>query len=196
MTIKRLDDPVTHFRAWFEDATKSEPDDPTAMALATADEHGIPAVRMVLLKDVSEAGFVFYTNTGSRKGRDLAANPNAALCFHWSIIGRQVRVTGPVNPVSDEEADAYFASRGRGSQVGAWASRQSQPMEGRFALEKEVAKMAAKFGVSKVPRPDFWTGFRVTPLRVEFWQHRDSRLHDRLVYHREENGWRTETLFP
>jgi len=196
MTIKRLDDPVTHFRAWFEDATKSEPDDPTAMALATADEHGIPAVRMVLLKDVSEAGFVFYTNTGSRKGRDLAANPNAALCFHWSIIGRQVRVTGPVNRVSDEEADAYFASRGRGSQVGAWASRQSQPMEGRFALEKEVAKMAAKFGVSKVPRPDFWTGFRVTPLRVEFWQHRDSRLHDRLVYHREENGWRTETLFP
>ena len=196
MTIKRLDDPVTHFRAWFEDATKSEPDDPTAMALATADEHGIPAVRMVLLKDVSEAGFVFYTNTGSRKGRDLAANPNAALCFHWSGLGRQVRVTGPVNPVSDEEADAYFASRGRGSQVGAWASRQSQPMEGRFALEKEVAKMAAKFGVSKVPRPDFWTGFRVTPLRVEFWQHRDSRLHDRLVYHREENGWRTETLFP
>ena len=196
MTIKRLDDPITHFKAWFEDATRSEPDDPTAMALATADENGIPAVRMVLLKHVSEAGFVFYTNTGSRKGRDLAANPNAALCFHWSGLGRQVRVSGPVNRVSDEEADAYFASRGRGSQIGAWASRQSQPMEGRFTLEKEVAKMAAKFGVSKVPRPDFWTGFRVTPIRVEFWQHRDSRLHDRLVYHREENGWRTETLFP
>jgi len=196
MTIKRLDDPIAHFKAWFEDATKSEPDDPTAMALATADENGIPSVRMVLLKHVSEAGFVFYTNTGSRKGQDLGTNPNAALCFHWSGLGRQVRVSGPVNRVSDEEADAYFASRGRGSQIGAWASRQSQPMKGRFALETEVAKMAAKFGVSKVPRPDFWTGFRVTPLRVEFWQHRDSRLHDRLVYHREENGWRTETLFP
>ena len=196
MTIKRLDDPIAHFKAWFEDATKSEPDDPTAMALATADENGIPAVRMVLLKHVSEAGFVFYTNTGSRKVQDLGTNPNAALCFHWSGLGRQVRVSGPVNRVSDEEADAYFASRGRGSQIGAWASRQSQPMKGRFALETEVAKMAAKFGVSKVPRPDFWTGFRVTPLRVEFWQHRDSRLHDRLVYHREENGWRTETLFP
>ena len=196
MTIRRLDDPITHFKAWFEDATRSEPDDPTAMALATADENGIPAVRMVLLKHVSETGFVFYTNTGSRKGRDLAANPNAALCFHWSGLGRQVRISGPVNRVSDEEADAYFASRGRGSQIGAWASRQSQPMPGRFALETEVAKMAAKFGVSKVPRPEFWTGFRVTPLRVEFWQHRDSRLHDRLVYHRDENGWRTETLFP
>jgi pyridoxamine 5'-phosphate oxidase len=196
MTIKRHDDPIDHFKAWFEDARKSEPDDPTAMALATADAEGRPSLRMVLLKDVSPEGFVFYTNLGSRKGRELAANPNAALCFHWASLGRQVRVSGPVAQVSDAEADEYFASRGRGSQIGAWASRQSQAMEGRFALEAEVARMAAKFGIGKVPRPDFWSGFRVTPLRVEFWQHRDSRLHDRLVYHRDSDGWRTEVLFP
>ncbi len=196
MTIKRLDNPITHFEAWFEDATKSEPGDPTAMALATADADGIPSLRMVLLKHVSAEGFVFYTNTGSRKGQDLAANPNAALCFHWASLGRQVRVSGPVTRVSDEQADAYFGSRPRGSQIGAWASKQSRPLEGRFSLEAEVGKMAAKYAIGRVPRPDFWTGFRVAPLRVEFWQHRDSRLHDRLVYHREETGWRTESLYP
>jgi len=196
MTIKRLDNPITHFEAWFEDATKSEPGDPTAMALATADADGIPSLRMVLLKHVSAEGFVFYTNTGSRKGQDLAANPNAALCFHWASLGRQVRVSGPVTRVSDEQEDAYFGSRPRGSQIGAWASKQSRPLEGRFSLEAEVGKMAAKYAIGRVPRPDFWTGFRVAPLRVEFWQHRDSRLHDRLVYHREETGWRTESLYP
>jgi pyridoxamine 5'-phosphate oxidase len=196
MTIKRHDDPISHFEAWFQDARKSEPGDPTAMALATADAEGKPSLRMVLLKDVSPEGFVFYTNLGSRKGRDLAANPNAALCFHWASLGRQVRVSGSVSRVSDAEADAYFDSRSRGSQIGAWASRQSEVMEGRFALETEVAKAAARFGITKVPRPDFWSGFRVAPHRVEFWQHRDSRLHDRLVYHQDTNGWRTEALFP
>jgi len=196
MTIKRHSDPIAHFKAWLEDAGQSEPSDPTAMALATADANGVPSLRMVLLKHVSDDGFVFYTNLGSRKARDLAANPNAALCFHWSSLGRQVRVSGPVSRVSDEEADAYFESRGRGSQIGAWASRQSEVMEGPFTLETEVAKMAAKFGVGKVPRPEFWSGFRVRPSRVEFWQHRDSRLHDRLVYHPDQTGWRTEALFP
>lgn len=190
------DDPIALFKRWLAEAEKTEPNDPTAMALATVGEDGMPSVRMVLLKGLDERGFVFFTNLGSRKGRQLAATPKAALCFHWKSLRRQVNVQGPVARVDDAEADAYFSSRDRGSQIGAWASKQSQPLAERFELEKRVARFTAKFHIGTVPRPEFWSGFRIDPQRIEFWEDRPFRLHDRLVFHREDKGWRTEKLYP
>jgi len=196
MTEKQDIDPFERFRAWFEEARESEPNDPNAMTLATADGQGHPSARMVLLKDFDEAGFVFYTNLESRKGRDLAENPHAALLFHWKSLRRQVRVEGPVTPVSAGEADDYFASRPRGSRIGAWASDQSRPMEGMFVLERRVAEFTAKFGIGEIRRPPHWSGFRVAPERIEFWRDGKFRLHERLVFIRADEGWRTERLFP
>jgi len=180
-TAAVTNDPFCLFRQWLADAEKSEPNDPNAMALATADADGRPSVRMVLLKGVDERGFVFYTNLTSRKGQQLAANPRVGLCFHWKTLRKQVNVEGPVSPIAAAEADAYFASRDRGSQIGAWASKQSQPLAGRFDLESRVARFAARFHVGAVPRPEFWSGFRVVPERIEFWEDRPFRLHNRLV---------------
>ena len=191
-------DPMPLFAQWFKDAEAHEINDPNAMALATADADAMPNLRMVLLKDVSGGGFVFYTNFKSAKGRELLASGKAALLFHWKSLRRQVRIRGNVATVSSVEADAYFASRPRGSRIGAWASQQSRPLEGRFALEKAVAFYGAKHAIGEVPRPPYWSGFRVTPLQVEFWHDRPFRLHDRLVFRRPatELSWVKERLFP
>jgi pyridoxamine 5'-phosphate oxidase len=189
-------DPLEIFERWFGEAKESEPNDPNAMALAAVGADGMPSLRMVLLKGYDGRGFVFYTNFESRKGRQILAQPKVALLFHWKSLRRQVRIEGEVTPVGDEEADPYFDSRPRSSQIGAWASEQSRPLESRFDLEKRVAKFAAKYSLGKVPRPPHWSGFRVAPKMIEFWQEGAFRLHDRLVYHRDGDGWRTERLFP
>lgn len=190
------DNPLELFANWLADATAKEPNDPNAMALATVDENGLPDVRMVLLKDAGPDGFVFYTNLQSAKGRQLAANPQAALLFHWKSLRRQVRVRGKVTPVTEAESDAYFATRARASQIGAWASDQSRPLPDRLALERRVAEVGLKFGLAKVPRPPHWSGFRLTPSWIEFWRDRPFRLHERLVFERAEGGWTTQRLFP
>jgi pyridoxamine 5'-phosphate oxidase len=189
-------EPWDLFASWLKEASASEPNDPTAMALATAGEDGMPNVRVVLMKGADERGFVFYTNAESAKGRDLAGNPRAALVFHWKSLRRQVRAKGTVTRVSDAEADAYFQSRPRDSRIGAWASQQSRPLESRFALEKAVALYAAKHAIGEVPRPPYWTGYRIAPISIEFWQDRPFRLHDRLVFTRAGEGWTTTRLYP
>lgn len=190
------DNPFALFADWFADAKRKEPNDPNAMALATADETGLPDVRMVLLKDFDAEGFVFYTNLESAKGLQIGANPQAALCFHWKSLRRQIRLRGAVVPVSPDEADAYYASRARDSRIGAWASKQSRPLESRFALEKAVAKEAARFGLGLIPRPPHWSGFRLKPRHFEFWRDRPFRLHDRLVFDLRETGWAAKRLYP
>ncbi|MAT34967.1 MAG: pyridoxamine 5'-phosphate oxidase [Ponticaulis sp.] len=192
------EDPFDLFSDWLAEAVKSEPSDANAMSLATVDADGLPNVRMVLLKDADADGFVWYTNFESAKGRELLGQKKAALCFHWKSLRRQIRVRGIVETVSGTEADAYFQSRARDSRIGAWASEQSRPLEGRFALEKRVAKYAAKFGLGEVPRPEFWSGFRLKPVEIEFWRDRPFRLHDRLVFRRESEAanWTTTRLYP
>ena len=192
------DEPLRLFAAWFADAKRSEPVNPEAMTLATVDAHGLPNSRMVLLKGFDERGFVFYTNSESIKGRELAVAPKAALTFYWKSLQRQVRVRGQVEAVSAAEADAYFASRSRMAQIGAWASKQSSALESRLAFEKAIARFTAKFAVGTVPRPPFWVGYRVAPQEVEFWQERAFRLHDRVAFNRADPSaaWTKTRLYP
>jgi pyridoxamine 5'-phosphate oxidase len=191
-------DPVALFRIWMAEAELHEPNDANAMALATVDEGGLPDVRMVLLKDMDEAGFVFYTNFHSAKGAELVATRKAALNFHWKSLRRQVRVRGPVDQVSDAEADEYFATRPRGSQLGAWASNQSHSMKSRERMIKDVAALGKKYEGRDVPRPPHWSGFRVTPLQIEFWINREFRLHDRRIFRRPgpDAPWTSERVYP
>ena len=191
-------DPFVLFAEWIKDAEKSEPNDANAMALSTVDEEGLPNVRMVLLKDFDDEGFVFYTNYESQKGQEIQATMKAAVLFHWKSLRRQIRVRGIVEKVSEAEADAYFNSRPRDSRIGAWASAQSRPLEGRFALETAVAMYAAKYAIGNVPRPPHWSGFRILPLSIEFWHDRPFRLHDRVVFRRENQSadWTKAKLYP
>ena len=190
------DDPISLFDAWYTEAMASAPNDPEAMALATADAAGHPSVRMVLLKGHGPAGFIFYTNLDSRKGDELAANPNAALLFHWKSLRRQVRIEGPVETVSDDEADIYFASRGRDSRLGAWASDQSRPLDSRATFEARFDAISKRFDGLDVPRPPRWSGYRVVPTRIEFWSDRAHRLHERRLFVRSGDTWTESTLYP
>jgi pyridoxamine 5'-phosphate oxidase len=190
-------EPFRLFAEWLDDAVKSEPNDPNSVALATVDEEGMPDVRMVLLKGFDEQGFVFYTNFESTKGREILSSMKAAMCFHWKSLRRQVRVRGPVEIVSDAEADAYYATRPRGSRIGAWASKQSRPLESRFALEKAVAEYTARYAIGEIPRPPYWSGFRIKPQTIEFWHDRPFRLHDRIMFSRTDAGvWEKTRLYP
>jgi len=196
MTITMNSEILDRFKDWFSEAEEKEPSNPNAMSLATSSPDGMPSVRIVLLKEYDEHGFVFYTNLASRKGQELAANPKGSLCFHWKSLDKQIRIEGAIEAVSEEQADAYFAGRPRASRIGAWASKQSQAMEGRFEFEARIAKYTAKFGVGEVPRPEFWSGFRLIPDRIEFWHEHAYRLHDRNVFVIDGAGWRVEKLYP
>ncbi len=191
-------EPFALFAEWFTEAAKSEPNDPNAMALATVDADGLPDVRMVLMKGYDTDGFVFYSHIASQKGRELAANPKASLLFHWKSLRRQVRIRGLVTQVDDAEADAYFATRPKQAQIGAWASKQSQALESRFAFEQAIAKVAAKYMIGEVPRPPGWSGWRIAPLRMEFWHDRPFRLHDRIEFRRDAPGeaWTKVRMYP
>lgn len=189
-------DPFAQFDTWFQEAAAAEATLPEAMTLATVSADGRPSTRMVLLKGHGRDGFVFYTNFNSAKGQELLGNPHASLCFHWKTLRRQVRIDGPAAPVSDAEADAYFASRPRGSQIGAWASEQSAPVDSRAVLEDRVRDLEAEYDGRDVPRPPHWSGFRLVPARIEFWTDRPDRLHDRLVFDRDGDEWREVRLQP
>lgn len=191
-------EPFALFGAWLKDAESSEINDPNAVAVATVDENGLPNVRMVLLKGYDSRGFVFYTNFESQKGQEILGQKKAAMCFHWKSLRRQVRLRGEVEVVSDAEADEYFHSRPLGSRIGAWASKQSRPLEGRFALEKSVAEYTARYALGSVPRPPHWSGFRIKPVSIEFWHDRKFRLHDRIEFRREspDAPWQKVRMYP